>query len=255
VAGGWIVGATSAEAITGIVHRVKLGKGSGPRGTYPLVEHPKPRLRPVPDDGTRDPVPSANCDAANPGSESPAADIAAALVERARAGDMQAWARLYQDHFDGLYRHLRYLTGECQAAEELVQETFVQALCCVARYDGRSRFSTWLHGIGLNVARHHWRAQRSTAKAHAKLIAVEQLREHGESPTREVLAKQRARALYDALEQLPTHLREAFILRELEGLSAEEAAEQLGITTNNLAVRASRARTRLRKQLGQGDGR
>lgn len=131
----------------------------------------------------------------------------------------------------------------------------MQALCCVARYDGRSQFSTWLHGIGLNVARHHWRAQRSTAKAHAKLSAVEQLREHGVSPDREMLAKQRVRALYEALEQLPSHLREAFILRELEGLAAEEAAEQLGITTNNLAVRVSRARTRLRKQLGQEVGR
>lgn len=226
------------------MHRVTAGKGSGLWGTHPLVKQPEPRLRPVADAESVDPV-----------SKSPATDIAATLVERAKVGDMQAWARLYQDHFDGLYRHLRYLTGECQAAEELVQETFVQALCCVARYDGRSQFSTWLHGIGLNVARHHWRAQRSTAKAHAKLSAVEQLREHGVSPDREMLAKQRARALYEALEQLPSHLREAFILRELEGLPAEEAAEQLGITTNNLAVRASRARTRLRKQLGQEVGR
>ena len=81
------------------------------------------------------------------------------LVGRARSGDMQAWARLYQDHFDGLFRHLRYLTGCPQLAEELVQESFVQALCCIGKYDGRSRFSTWLHGIGLNVARH--RADRT----------------------------------------------------------------------------------------------
>lgn len=227
-----------------------FGKRSKLRGTHESMDNSEPRLRPVADDGSVDPGPAAL--------EEPrlAQTIASTLIERAQAGDMQAWARLYQDHFDGLYRHLRYLTGECQIAEELVQETFVQALCCIARYDARSRFSTWLHGIGLNVARHYWRAQRSTAKAHARLSTVAGLREHEGTagPDREVLARQRARALYAALEQLPIHLREAFILRELEGLPPNEAAEQLGITANNLAVRASRARMRLRKQLGQLEG-
>jgi RNA polymerase sigma-70 factor (ECF subfamily) len=224
-------------------------KRSETGGTHDSVDQTEPRLRPVNDDS----VEPGRTNVDDPRAEEA---IAATLVERAKAGDMQAWARLYQDHFDGLYRHLRYLTGECHAAEELVQETFVQALCCVSRYDGRSRFSTWLHGIGLNVARHHWRSQRSTAKAHARLTAVEQLREHGDvaPPDREVLARQRARALYIALEQLPIHLREAFILRELEGLAPHEAAEQLGISANNLAVRASRARMRLRKQLGPSEG-
>jgi RNA polymerase sigma-70 factor (ECF subfamily) len=178
-------------------------------------------------------------------------DIEAELIERARAGDMQAWSRLYQDHFDGLYRHLRYLTGDAQISEELVQDTFVKALECMRNYDGRARFSTWLHGIGLNIVRHHWRSERSTAKAHAKLIVLEQLRTSTQpsTPDKNVLARQRVRALYDALAELPIHLREAFILRELEGLELEEAAAQLGITTNNLAVRASRARTRLRRVL------
>jgi RNA polymerase sigma-70 factor (ECF subfamily) len=242
------MGAASAETLTLDLLMIG-GKRSDEPGTHPSVDHSEPRLRPVSDDDSSE---SGGIDAADSGANEA---IAATLVERAKAGDMQAWARLYQDHFDGLYRHLRYLTGECQAAEELVQETFVQALCCVARYDGRSRFSTWLHGIGLNVVRHHWRSQRSTAKAHARLTAVEQLREQGGAPPdREVLVRQRATALYAALEQLPIHLREAFILRELEGLPPNEAAEQLGITANNLAVRASRARMRLRKQLGQPEG-
>lgn len=185
------------------------------------------------------------------------AEIAALLIERARAGDMQAWSRLYQDHFDGLFRHLRYLTGDPQVAEELVQETFVQALTCIGRFDGRARFSTWLHGIGLNVARHHWRSQRSTAKAHAKLTLVNELIEAGSSapPDRTLASRQRVKALYDALDTLPEHLREAFILRELEGLAPPEAAELLGITANNLAVRASRARARIRKQLGVSEER
>jgi RNA polymerase sigma-70 factor (ECF subfamily) len=127
----------------------------------------------------------------------------------------------------------------------------VQALGSIGRFDARARFSTWLHGIGLNMARKHWRSQRSTTKAHAKLSIVEELRKHTGStaPDQAVLSRQRVRALYEALDQLPSHLREAFILRELEGLSQTEAAAQLGITTNNLAVRSSRARARIRRML------
>ena len=200
------------------------GKRSRSQDTHEPVDKSEPRLRPVADDGALE----ARERALDPAADADH-DIAATMVARAKSGDMQAWSRLYQDHFDGLYRHLRYLTGDSQAAEELVQETFVQALCCVGRYDGRSRFSTWLHGVGLNVVRHHWRSQRSTAKAHARLTAVEEVRERScvAGPDREVLARQRARALYAALEQLPVHLREAFILRELEGLTPAEAAEPL----------------------------
>lgn len=202
---------------------------------------------------SRKPTPLRVVDASAGGARSEEAiDLVSVLVERARAGDMQAWARLYQVHFDGLFRHLRYLTGDAQVAEELVQDTFVQALSCVARFDGRARFSTWLHGIGLNVARHHWRSRRNTAKAHAKLVLVHELdADTNATPDRTLAARQRVRALYDALEQLPEHLREAFILRELEGLAPSEAAGLLGISANNLAVRASRARTQIRQQLAQ----
>lgn len=179
----------------------------------------------------------------------PVGELVALLVERAREGDAEAWSRLYQDHFTGLYRHLRYLTGDAHAAEELVQDTFVQALSCIGRYDGRSRFSTWLHGIGLNVARHHWRSRRSKDRAHARLLAAHTLDDPGVTPDQTLAMRQRVQALYAALDELPEHLREAFILRELEGLELEEAAAQLGITVNNLAVRTSRARARVRKQL------
>jgi RNA polymerase sigma-70 factor (ECF subfamily) len=210
------------------------------------MDRRKPTLRPVPDPAPDGPV--GQDSASEPALALP--DIATALVDLARRGDMQAWARLYQDHFDGLYRHLRYLTGDSQASEELVQETFVKALECIGSYDGRARFSTWLHGIGLNVVRHHWRAQQSTAKAHAKLSVITELREQANpTPDKDVLARQRVAVLYEALMQLPVHLREAFILRELEQLGPDEAAAQLGITTNNLAVRTSRARSRIRKLL------
>lgn len=171
------------------------------------------------------------------------------LVQRAKAGEMSAWSRLYQDHYERVYRHVRALTGDAGLSEELVQETFVQALLKIASFDGRSMLSTWLHGVAINVVRNHWRSQRSTAKAHARLEVIRSL-DAGVQPLDGALhQRQRVRALYAALELLPDHLRVAFVLRDLEGLAPEEAAEQLGISSGNLAVRASRARQRIRKQL------
>ncbi len=184
--------------------------------------------------------------------EPSAAEITCALVERARNGDMNAWARLYRDHFTGLYAHIRYLSGDPQLAEELVQETFVQALPRIDHFDGRSTFATWLHGIAINIVRNHWRARRSTAKALGRLQAVEAVRPRcGEDPEAPLARKQRVKALYAALETLPDPLRLAFVLRDLQGMSPEDAARSLGISQNNLSVRACRARERLRKILSQ----
>ena len=88
---------------------------------------------------------------------------------------MSAWSRLYQDHYERVYRHVRALTGDAGLSEELVQETFVQALLKIASFDGRSMLSTWLHGVAINVVRNHWRSQRSTAKAHARLEVIRSL--------------------------------------------------------------------------------
>ncbi len=183
------------------------------------------------------------------GAPSPA-EITAELVARAQRGDMAAWARLYQDNFQRIYGHLRYLTGDPQIAEELVQETFVQALPRIGTFDGRSAFTSWLHGVAINIVRNHWRSQRSTAKAHQSLEAVHAVDgRRAEAPDGRVDRQQRIAALYAALETLPDHLRIAFVLRDLEGLAPEEAAGRLGISTGNLAVRAHRARERIRGEL------
>ena len=171
------------------------------------------------------------------------------LVQRAQAGEMAAWSRLYQDNFERIYRHVRTLTGDPHVSEELVQETFVQALLRITSFDGRSTFSTWLHGVAINVVRNHWRAQKSTARAHARLEVVRSLDAPGDEPGATIHRQQRVRALYAALETLPDPLRVAFVLRDLEGLSPEDAAARLEISPGNLAVRATRARQRIRKQL------
>ncbi len=175
--------------------------------------------------------------------------LLAALVERARAGDMHAWARLYQDHWARLLRHVGYLTGDITAAEDLVQEAFAQALAALARYDARAPFFAWLRGIALNIVRKHWRTRGRRSRAYTRVEAEGSGSSGGADPEGAHLSKLRAQTLLAVLDDLPEHLREAFVLCDLRDMSTDEAAAELGISPGNLRVRATRARARIREAL------
>ncbi len=182
----------------------------------------------------------------------PDADRAATLAAQLLDGNEEAWARLYHASYDQLYRQLRYLAGEGPLAEELLQETFAQAMASRARYDGRRPFRSWLHGIALNVVRKHWRKSRNRDRAHARMEMA-----GGFGPGRTPdpgdvhVRRERSRMLYMVLDDLPERLREAFILQEIQGLSPSEAAGLLDLSRGNLAVRVSRARVRIREELAR----
>lgn len=173
------------------------------------------------------------------------------LVARACDGDAAAWQRLYQEHFDELFRQLRYLTGDRAVAEELAQETFAQAIASRKRCDPLRPFSKWLFGIGLNVTRKHWRKQRSAVRAQHKLAVISGGEDRRGDPHDREQARERSRMLYAVLAELPERLREAFVLRDIQGLPTSDAAEHLGISPGNLAVRATRARARIREALAR----
>jgi RNA polymerase sigma-70 factor (ECF subfamily) len=162
-----------------------------------------------------------------------------AVIARACDGDVAAWAHLYQQYFPAVFRQLRYYTGDSGIAEELAQEAFAQAMASRDRFDPSRDFRAWLHGVALNVVRKYWRRQRTTSAAHARLEAMGRSCPQADAgPDDAHLQRERTRVLYAVLAELPERLREAFLVRELQGLPSDEAAELLGITTNNLAVRA-----------------
>ena len=165
---------------------------------------------------------------------------------------MEAWAELYQAHYAAIFRHVRYLGGSGAPVEDLVQEVFARALVALPGFDGRASFSTWLHGVAVNVVRNHWRARKSTETAHQRLKDINTV--HRVSSSNEVdrahMHKRRAQAVYAILEQLPSHLREAFVLRDLEGLPTDVTASSLGISPSSVRSLLTLARRRLRGLLG-----
>lgn len=204
---------------------------------------PLPRLEPVDRPAAEPPQ--------QPGKD--ASDVTDALVARARDGDVGAWARLYQDHFDLLFSDVGYLVCDAAVAEDVVQETFARALASLHRFGGRSSFSTWLRGIATNVVRKHWRTRSRRRRAYAQLEALSATAPKADtgSPEATHIRRRKGDVLLAVLDTLPAHLREAFVLCDLREMATTEAAELLGISTGNLRVRASRARARIRRELSQ----
>lgn len=173
------------------------------------------------------------------------------LLNRARAGDIEAWSRLYQEHFDRVFRHVAYLTGDTNAAEDLVQETFARAFVGLAQFEGRASFAGWLRGIAVNIVRKHWRSRYRGDQAMDRLELASRDRSVGTDadPEGAHLRQQRAEVLLAILDTLPAPLREAFVVCDLQDMPIQAAAAELGVSPGNLRVRATRARARIRSEL------
>lgn len=186
----------------------------------------------------------------------------AALVERIRAGDEAAVRALVRRHNRRLFRVARGVLRDDAEAEDVVQETYVRAFANLSRFRGEAGIATWLTRIALNEAlgRRRRRRPAEDIAAVGDLSADDPRVVAFPSPTAEAEAgRSQARALLEPLiDSLPPDFRVVLILRDVEGLTAEEAAEHLGIRPETAKTRLHRARRLLRaallERLGGGFG-
>lgn len=175
-----------------------------------------------------------------------------ALVARARGGDESAFAQLVTAHSVRVYGALRRFGLDPQEADEVAQEVFLRAWRGLARFQERSRFSAWLYRIAFNEAQRRL-ARRRPATAVGRPgdeDAIAALPDAIDArPQARVLEHEFERMLEQALAELPADLRAAVVLRDLEGLSTEEAAEVAGVRQAALKSRLHRGRMQLRALL------
>ena len=158
------------------------------------------------------------------------------LVDRARAGDPEAWEVLIRRHRDRVYRIALRILGDPHEAEDVTQEVAVHLLTALAGFTGASSFTTWLYRVvvnrSLNQRRRH-RHDRGITEADHPTVA---------GPERTVLARSETDAVAAALATLPAPLRAALVLHEMEGLSYTDAAAVLDLTESTVRGRIHRAR-------------
>jgi RNA polymerase sigma-70 factor, ECF subfamily len=182
----------------------------------------------------------------------------AQLLARARGGDAQAFGQLVEIHSDRVYRALRRFGLDADEAGDVAQEVFLRAWRGLDRFEERSQLSTWLYRIAFNEAQRRLSRRRVPA-APANLDGLDGLdgldpiAAIPDSPDREpdarALEHELGEAVDAALSQLPPALRAAVILRDLEGLSTEEAAAAAGVRPAAFKSRLHRGRLALRPLL------
>ena len=179
------------------------------------------------------------------------ADEEELLVGRARAGDRRAFEQLIRRHADRLYAVVLRFVGDREAAEEVTQEAFLRAWRGIGRFQGRSRFFTWLYRIGINEAKR--RAARESAERTISLDEEPILEAPDWSEAPDIRAQQNdlRRALESSIRALPVKYRAPVILRDVEGLTTEEAAEVMDLSQAAFKSRLHRARLLLRRALDE----
>jgi RNA polymerase sigma-70 factor, ECF subfamily len=161
------------------------------------------------------------------------------LVRAAQAGSVDAFAELVRRHEAAVFRTALRMLGSRADAEDVAQESFVQAWRSLARFRGESAFSTWIYRIATNRSLNAIAARRPTVDIDAVELAAPQ------TPAERTEQRDRLRATVAAILELEPEARALIVLRELEGLSYAEIATILGIDEKKVKGRLHRARAAL----------
>ena len=148
------------------------------------------------------------------------------------------------------------MLGNAQDAEEVLQNTFLNAMLNITGFEGRSSLETWLYRIAANEALMLIRKQRpqvsmdEDAEFNDEGVARPlDFADWSALPEDQLLDEEGRRLLEHAIPDLPEALRFVFVLRDIQGLSIRETAEALGLTEVNVKTRLLRARLRLREDM------
>lgn len=166
------------------------------------------------------------------------------LVLQARAGDKTAFAVLFERHRPTAVALVGRLLDRSQDVDDILQEAAVQALVCLGRLRGASRFGPWLCGIALNLARRQFRERARPARWPSMLVETESAEEL-------LLEAERGANVRAAIDTLPPGQREAVQLFYLDNLNEAEVATELGIARSAVKSRLHKARRSLSWRLQQ----
>lgn len=142
------------------------------------------------------------------------------------------------------------MTGNYHLAQDLTQETFLKAFRSKNTFSGKSKFSTWLYRIAVNVTIDHQR-QSCVRKENPCVEIVSDPPGDGACSNPDQICQKNAikDILFNNIAQLPEQQREVFVLREINGCTTKEVAEILSCSTELVKWRLHKARSSLRKSL------
>jgi RNA polymerase sigma-70 factor (ECF subfamily) len=234
-----ILETVAVTALNNFFNTLQMGLGTTPdiepvRTFGPQSVHPSPRLDRL--------------------SEQAAVDPDSELVAQVQTGGLDGFEELISRHSRRVYRTLLAILGNVPEAEDAMQDTFLKAFQHIGKFQGRSKFSTWLAKIASNTAMQRLRERVPLESIDEGPDADEgfrprQLRAWEDDPE-DLYSQAERRALVETeLMKLPPKYRVVLVLRDIEQLSGEEAAAALGLGIPGMKARLFRGRLMLREAL------
>lgn len=166
------------------------------------------------------------------------------LIHRAKAGEARTYQRLAEQHAGRLWRCALALSGDRHWADDLVQETLVEAWRSLAHFDGRCRFSTWLYGILRHRFLKGWPGHNAVRVSASDLGQVPSI---ARSPDQFAEASEDVQRVRRAVTALPEEHRLVVELRFFAGATLEEIAAALDCPPGTVKSRLHHALEKLRQ--------
>jgi RNA polymerase sigma-70 factor, ECF subfamily len=182
-------------------------------------------------------------------------DADAELVAQAQGGRLEAFEELVRRHGQVIHRALIAILGDASEAQDAMQDTLLSAFKHISGFEGRSKFSTWLVSIARNAALQRLRSRRSTESldqsdtSEDRDFRPRQIAAWQENPEQSHSKTEIRRLVEEGLLRLPAKYRVIVMLRDMEQLSTDDVARQLGLSVPAVKTRLLRGRLMLREWL------
>jgi RNA polymerase sigma-70 factor (ECF subfamily) len=173
------------------------------------------------------------------------------LIEQCLAGDQAAWELIVRQNWRKVFNVAYKFVGKHDEAEDLTQDIFLKIFKALATFDRRANFQTWIISISRNLCIDHYRSVRKERQTIAREVDTGDLQPAStDRGPYQAAEHQDLRVLLRlALQKLPTTLRTAVVLRDLQELSYQEIADRLGLPEGTVKSRINRGRIELAHQL------
>lgn len=182
------------------------------------------------------------------------------LVEQIKQGGNDALQELLSRYGDRVYSLVYRIVGTRDDAEDTVQDTFINVIRSLDGFRGGSSFSTWLYRVATNTALTHLRQRGKIENSEGEFLdevysvtkrakSGEKLTDWSTNPENRLLDNEAQLKMDSAITELPEKYRVVFVLRDIEGLTAAEAAAVLNLSVAAVKSRLHRARLYLRNSL------
>jgi RNA polymerase sigma-70 factor (ECF subfamily) len=172
------------------------------------------------------------------------------LIDRCLRQDGAAWEQIVARYRRKIF-HIAYkFTGRHEESEDLTQDIFLKVFKSLDRFHREADLSTWVSSVARNYCIDHYRARKKEREIVVEdLLAFELAPASGGNPHRVLEERDRRSFVREGLDRLPEKLREAVVLRDLQGLSYQEMAARLRLPEGTVKSRINRGREELARLL------